>query len=326
MAVKPIRVTVTGAAGNISYALLFRLASGHVLGTDQPIELNLLEIPQAMGNLEGVAMELTDCAFPLLQSINITDQTGNAFQDTSVAFLVGSRPRSAGMERKDLLEANAQIFRQQGRIINEHASRDVKVLVVGNPANTNALIACKNAPDLKATQFSAMTMLDHNRALAKLASHLSVPVHQLKHMIIWGNHSSTQYPDISHCQVGDEPALSKVSEQWLSERFMPVCQKRGAAVIQMRGASSAASAAHAALEHMRYWVCGTPEDDWVSMAVLSDGSYGIDGEVFYSFPVTCKNGEYSIVKNLSVNDFSRNYMDQTYKELMEEREAVKSLF
>ena len=322
---KPVRVTVTGAAGQISYALLFRIASGTMLGDDQPVILQLLEIPPAMGALEGVVMELNDCAFPLLQGIVTSDDPEVAFKDADYALLVGARPRGPGMERKDLLEANAQIFSVQGAAINKVASRDIKVLVVGNPANTNALITASNAPDIDPKQITAMTRLDHNRALSQLAEKTGKHTTDIKRMTIWGNHSATQYPDIFHAEVGGKAASDLVDETWLSDDFIPTVQQRGAAIIDARGASSAASAASAAVDHMRTWALGTDEGDWASMGIPSDGSYDIEPGIIYSYPVTCKNGKYEIVQGLEINDFSRQRMDVTEQELREEREAIKEL-
>ena len=303
---QPVRVTVTGAAGQISYALLFRIASGAMLGTDQPVILQLLEITPAMGALEGVVMELNDCAFPLLENVIISDDPEVAFKDTDYALLVGARPRGPGMERKDLLEANAAIFSVQGKAINKVASRDIKVLVVGNPANTNALITSANAPDIDAKQFTAMTRLDHNRALSQLAEKTGSHTTKIKRMTIWGNHSNTQYPDISKTTVDGSDASSMVDQSWLEETFIPTVQERGAAIIKARGASSAASAAAAAIDHMRTWALGTEDGDWVSMAIPSDGSYGIEPGIIYSYPVTCKDGKYEIVQGLEVSEFSRS--------------------
>ncbi len=322
----PVRISVTGAAGQISYSLLFRLAAGGLLGADQPIILNLLEIPPAMGALEGVVMELNDCAFPLLHGIETTDDPKTAFENVEYAFLVGSRPRSAGMERSELLKVNAEIFSVQGKALSDVASKNVKVLVTGNPANTNALIALNNAPDLKPENFTAMTMLDHNRAISQLADKCGVLSTDVKKMIIWGNHSSTQYPDIHHASIKGESAMSLVDQQWFADQFIPTVQQRGAAIIEARGQSSAASAANAAIDQMKVWALGTQEDDWVSMAVCSDGSYGIEEGLVYSFPVTVQNGEYSIVQGLDVNEFSSERMKATENELIEERDAVKHLF
>ncbi len=324
---QPIRVAVTGAAGQISYSLLIRIASGQMLGNDQPVILQLLEITPALDALKGVAMELEDCAFPLLQGIVMSDDANVAFKDADYALLVGARPRGPGMERKDLLEANAAIFSVQGKALNDHASRDVKVLVVGNPANTNALIAQQNAPDLDPKQFTAMTRLDHNRAAAQLANKCGKHVTDVKKVTIWGNHSATQYPDISNTTVAGAAATGLVADSWYKETFIPDVQQRGAAIIKARGLSSAASAANAAVEHMRDWALGTQEGDWVSMAIPSNGnSYGIEEGLIYSFPVTCKNGQYSIVDGLEISDFSREKMTATQQELMEERDGVKHLF
>ena len=322
---QPVRVTVTGGAGQISYALLFRIASGAMLGQDQPVILQLLEITPAMGALEGVVMELNDCAFPLLQEVVISDDPEVAFKDADYALLVGARPRGPGMERKDLLEANAAIFSVQGKAINAVASRDIKVLVVGNPANTNALIASANAPDIDPKQFTAMTRLDHNRALSQLAEKTGSHTTQIKRMTIWGNHSNTQYPDISKATVNGEAASSLVDQAWLEGDFIPTVQERGAAIIKARGASSAASAAAAAIDHMRTWALGTGEGDWVSMAIPSDGSYDIEPGIIYSYPVTCQNGEYTIVQGLEISEFSRSRMDVTENELRQEREAIEHL-
>ncbi len=321
----PVRVAVTGAAGQISYSLLFRIASGEMLGKDQPVILQLLEITPALNALKGVAMELDDCAFPLLQQIICTDDPSVAFKDAEYALLVGARPRGPGMERKDLLEANAAIFSVQGKAINDHASRKIKVLVVGNPANTNALIAQRNAPDLDPRQFTAMTRLDHNRAVTQLAQKLGVSIEQVTKMTIWGNHSSTQYPDLFHAMVSGGVAIEKVEKAWYEKEFIPTVQQRGAAIIAARGASSAASAANAAICHMRDWALGTPDGDWVSMGVYSDGSYGIEEGLIYSFPCVCKGGDWQIVQGLDIDSFSRTKMDATAQELKEERDAVKSL-
>jgi malate dehydrogenase len=321
----PVRVAVTGAAGQISYSLLFRIASGEMLGKDQPVILQLLEITPALNALKGVAMELDDCAFPLLQQIMCTDDPSVAFKDAEYALLVGARPRGPGMERKDLLEANAAIFSVQGKAINDHAARNIKVLVVGNPANTNALIAQRNAPDLDPRQFTAMTRLDHNRAVTQLAQKLSVSIEQVTKMTIWGNHSSTQYPDLFHAMVSGGVAIEKVEKAWYEKEFIPTVQQRGAAIIAARGASSAASAANAAICHMRDWALGTPDGDWVSMGVYSDGSYGIEEGLIYSFPCVCKGSDWQIVQGLDIDSFSRAKMDATAQELKEERDAVKSL-
>ncbi len=321
----PVRVTITGAAGQIGYQLAFRIASGQMLGPDQPVILQLLEIPPALPALMGVVMELDDCAFTTLADVVPTDDPHVAFRDSDYALLVGARPRGPGMERKDLLEANARIFSVQGKALNEHANRDVRVLVVGNPANTNALIACSNAPDLQAKQFTAMTRLDHNRALAQLAKQTGSHVTDIRQVTIWGNHSATQYPDISHATVKGTSALSFVDREWLSETFIPVVQQRGARIIEARGASSAASAASAAIDHMHDWALGTPDDNWTSMAVPADGSYGIEPGIVYSFPVRCAAGEYRIVNDLHIDDFSRTRMDTTESELREERAAISTL-
>ncbi len=321
----PVRVTITGAAGQIGYQLAFRIASGQMLGSDQPVILQLLEIPPALPALHGVVMELDDCAFPTLAGIVATDDPDVAFKDSDYALLVGARPRGPGMERKDLLEANAAIFSVQGKAINDHASRDIRVLVVGNPANTNALIASSNAPDIDTGNFTAMTRLDHNRAMAQLAAKTGSHVNDISRMTIWGNHSATQYPDINHASVGDSKASDLVDRDWLAEEFIPVVQQRGAAIIKARGASSAASAASAAIDHMRDWALGTPGDDWVSMAIPADGSYGIEPGIIYSYPVRCNGGQYEIVQNLEIDDFSRARMDDTEKELREERAAIEEL-
>ena len=320
-----LNVAITGAAGQIGYALAFRVASGAMLGPDQPINLHLLEITPSMPQLQGVVMELNDCAFPTLNKIVATDDAKVAFRDCNFGLLVGARPRGPGMERKDLLLANAQIFSAQGKALNEVANRQVKVLVVGNPANTNALIARANAKDLNPRNFTAMTRLDHNRALSQLAEKTGKHTTQITRMTIWGNHSATQYPDISHTLVDGKPAKSLVDPKWIEETFIPVVQQRGAAIIKARGASSAASAASAAIDHVHTWFHGTAGGDWISMAVPSDGSYGIKEGVIYSYPVTIKNGEYEIVQGLSIDEFSRKRMDATDAELREEREGVKSL-
>jgi malate dehydrogenase len=321
---EPVRVAVTGAAGQISYSLLFRIASGQLLGTDQPVILQLLEIPPAMEALSGVVMELHDCAFELVQEIVATDDPNVAFKDADYALLVGSRPRGPGMERKDLLEANAAIFSVQGKSLNDHASRDVRVLVVGNPANTNSLIAQRNAPDLDPRNFTAMTRLDHNRAVTQLAQKTGKHVVGVKGLAIWGNHSATQYPDISHASIDGIAADSLVDQSWVEETFIPTVQQRGAAIIKARGLSSAASAANAAIEHMRDWALGT-DGEVVSMAVYADGSYGITEGLIYSFPCTCAGGDWAIVQGLDINDFSRGKMNETETELTEERDAVKDL-
>ena len=321
----PVRVTITGAAGQIGYQLAFRIASGQMLGNDQPVVLQLLEITPALDALKGVVMELDDCAFPTLAGIVATDDPNVAFKDADYALLVGARPRGPGMERKDLLEANAAIFSVQGKALNNHASRDVRVLVVGNPANTNALIAQSNAPDLDPRNFTAMTRLDHNRALAQLAAKTDSHVNDIKCMTIWGNHSATQYPDVNHATVGGKAAADLVDQAWLADEFIPVVQQRGAAIIKARGASSAASAASAAIDHMRGWALGTPDGDWVSMAVPAEGSYGVEPGIIYSYPVRCSGGDYEIVQGLEIDDFSRARMDATEAELREERAAIEEL-
>ena len=321
----PVRVTITGAAGNIGYALAFRVAAGDMLGPDQPVILQLLEITPALDALKGVAMELNDCAFPLLRGLVTTDDANVAFKDCDYALLVGARPRGPGMERKDLLAANGAIFGPQGKALNDHASRHVKVLVVGNPANTNALIAQAAAPDLNTRNFTAMTRLDHNRALSQLAEKTGTHSTDIAKMTIWGNHSSTQYPDISHATVQGKAAKGLVEDSWYKDTFIPVVQQRGAAIIKARGASSAASAASAAIDHMRTWALGTDGDDWVSMGVPSDGSYGIAPGIIYSYPCRCKNGDYEIVQGLEIDAFSREKMDATERELREERAAVENL-
>ena len=325
---RPMRVAVTGAAGQIGYSLLFRIASGEMLGKDQPVILQLLEIPdeKVQKALKGVMMELDDCAFPLLQSMIAASDPMVAFKDVDVALLVGARPRGPGMERKDLLEANGKIFGPQGKALSAGASRDVKVLVVGNPANTNCLIAMKNAPGLKPGNFSGMMRLDHNRALTQIAQKTAKPVTSVRKMAVWGNHSATQYPDIFHAEVDGKKAWPLINDQaWLEKDFIPTIQKRGAAIIEARGLSSAASAANAAIDHIRDWVYGTPEGDWVSMGIPSDGSYGIPEGVIFGYPVTCRNGKYEIVKGLDVSEFSRARIQLTLKELHEEREAIKHL-
>jgi malate dehydrogenase len=321
----PVRVAVTGAAGQIGYALLFRIAAGDMLGPDQPVILHLLEITPALPALQGVVMELDDCAFPLLAGVVATDDANVAFKDVDYALLVGARPRGPGMERKDLLSANGAIFGPQGKALNAHAKREVKVLVVGNPANTNALIAQANAPDLDPKCFTAMVRLDHNRAKGQLAAKTGTHNTDVAKMIIWGNHSSTQYPDIHHATVKGKPALSLVDQDWYEKEFIPTVQQRGAAIIKARGASSAASAASAAIDHMRTWALGTAEGDWASMGIPSDGSYGIKPGVIYGYPVTCKNGKYEIVQGLEIGEFSRARMDATEKELREERASVENL-
>jgi len=332
MSKAPVRVAVTGAAGQIGYALLFRIASGELLGADQPVILQLLEIPdqKAQQALKGVMMELDDCAFPLLHGMSAASDPMAGFRDVSVALLVGARPRSQGMERKDLLEANGKIFAPQGRALDRVAQRDVKVLVVGNPANTNALIAMKNAPGLRPAQFTAMMRLDHNRALSQIARRIGKPVAQLRKGIVWGNHSATQYPDLFQAEVLDGGAARKVwplieDQEWLEKSFIPTVQKRGAAIIEARGLSSAASAANAAIDHVRDWVHGTPEGDWVTMGVAADGSYGIPEGVLYGYPVTCRGGEYRIVQGIEIGDFGRKRMDATLKELHEERDGIRHL-
>ena len=320
---EPVTVTITGAAGQLGYALVFRVAAGEMLGSDQPVILRLLEIPPAMGALEGVIMEINDCAFPLLQGVVPTDDPDVAFKDADIALLVGSRPRGPGMERGELLEANAAIFSVQGKALNDRASRDVKVLVVGNPANTNCLIAQRNAPDLDSGNFTAMMRLDHNRALAQLAAKTGAAVSDIEGLAVWGNHSPTMYPDLHHATVGGQPALDLVDMDWVENDFMPTVQKRGAAIIDARGASSAASAANAAIDHVRDWVSGT--DKVVSMGVKSDGRYGIAAGLFFSYPVRCAGGDWQIVDGLSVNDFSRAKLDITETELTEERDAVAAL-
>jgi malate dehydrogenase len=322
----PVRVAVTGAAGQIGYALLFRIASGHLLGPDTDVSLALLEIPQAVKAAEGTAMELDDCAFPLLAGVDIYDDPNQAFDGVNVALLVGARPRTAGMERGDLLEANGGIFKPQGAALNAHAASDLKVLVVGNPANTNCLIAQSNAPDIPRERFTAMMRLDHNRAKAQLAKKAGVTVNELSNMTIWGNHSATQYPDIMHAKVNGQNAAETVNDQeWLENDFIPTVQKRGAAIIEARGASSAASAASAALDHVRDWVNGTPSGDWVSMAVPSDGSYGVEEGLISGFPCTCSGGAYEVVQGLEIDEFSRARIDASVKELGDERSAVREL-
>lgn len=320
-----VRVAVTGAAGQIGYQLIFRIAAGDMLGLDQPISLHLLEIAPALKALEGVVMELRDCAFPLLDEIVIGDDPSEVFDGVNAAILVGARPRGPGMERKDLLTANAKIFSVQGEALNRRASRDVKVLVVGNPANTNALIASKNAPDLDPRQFAAMTRLDHNRAISQLATKTGSHPNKVRQMTIWGNHSATQYPDLSHSTIDGKPAKGAVDAAWVHDDFIPTVQKRGAAIIKARGASSAASAASAAIDCVRDWTLGTPKGDWVSMAIPSDGSYGVREGVFYSYPVTCQNGSYEIVQGLEIDEASRAHMTATENELFEERDGVADL-
>ncbi len=321
----PVRVTVTGAAGQISYSLLFRIAAGEMLGPNQPVILQMLEITPALEALKGVAMELEDCAFPLLAGMVCTDDAAVAFKDSDYALLVGARPRGPGMERKDLLEANAAIFSAQGKALNDNASTDIKVLVVGNPANTNSLIAQRNAPDINPRQFTAMTRLDHNRALSQIANKTGTSINDVTHMTIWGNHSATQYPDLHGAKVNGQAAIDMVDQSWYEDDFIPTVQQRGAAIINARGASSAASAANAAIAHMRSWALGTAEGDWVSMGVYSDGSYGIAEGLIYSFPCVCKDGDWEIVQGLEINDFSRAKMTATETELAEERDAVQHL-
>ncbi|MCX4730026.1 malate dehydrogenase [Streptomyces sp. NBC_01363] len=322
----PVNVTVTGAAGQIGYALLFRIASGHLLGPDVPVNLRLLEIPQGLKAAEGTAMELDDCAFPLLRGIEITDDANKAFDGANVALLVGARPRTKGMERGDLLSANGGIFKPQGKAINDNAADDIKVLVVGNPANTNALIAQAAAPDVPAERFTAMTRLDHNRAISQLAAKTGAAVSDIKKLTIWGNHSATQYPDIFHAEIAGKNAAELVNDEaWLADTFIPTVAKRGAAIIEARGASSAASAANAAIDHVHTWVNGTATGDWTSMGIPSDGSYGVPEGIISSFPVTTKDGAYEIVQGLDINDFSRARIDASVKELTEERDAVREL-
>ncbi len=322
---QPVRVAITGAAGQIGYQLCFRIAAGDMLGPDQPIILQLLEITPALGALQGVVMELKDSALPLLQDVVFTDDANVAFKDTDYALLVGAKPRGPGMERGDLLTENGKIFGPQGAAMNAHSSRDIKVLVVGNPANTNALIAQASAPDLNPRNFTAMTRLDHNRAMAQLSEKTGIHHSNVTNMLIWGNHSATQYPDISFAKAGGQKATDLVEQDWYVNDFIPTVQQRGAAIIKARGASSAASAASAAIDHMRSWALGTAEGDWVSMAVPADGSYGIDAGIIYSFPCVCKDGDYQIVQGLEINDFSRGRMDTTEAELREERAAIEHL-
>lgn len=321
----PVRVTITGAAGQIGYQLAFRIASGQMLGTDQPVILQMLEIPPALTALNGVVMELKDCAFSTLAGVVATDDPDTAFKDSDYALLVGARPRGPGMERKDLLQANAAIFSLQGKAINDFASRDIHVLVVGNPANTNALIASSNAPDIDPKNFTAMTRLDHNRAMAQLAQKTDSHVTDIRCMTIWGNHSATQYPDVNHATVNGQDVSGLVDQTWLADEFIPVVQQRGAAIIEARGASSAASAASAAIDHMRDWALGTADDDWTSMAIPADGSYGIEPGIVYSYPVRCTGGSYEIAQGLEISDFSRARMDATETELREERAAIEEL-
>ncbi|HEY6863558.1 MAG TPA: malate dehydrogenase [Burkholderiales bacterium] len=328
MSKSPMRVAVTGAAGQIGYSLLFRIASGAMLGADQPVVLQLLEIPdeKAQKALKGVMMELDDCAFPLLAGMAATSDPMVAFKDVDVALLVGARPRGPGMERKDLLEANGKIFAPQGQALDRVAKRDVRVLVVGNPANTNCLIAMKNAKSLKPAQFTAMMRLDHNRAVSQIAQKIGKPIASVRKVAVWGNHSSTQYPDVFHAEVDGKKVWPMINDQqWLESSFIPTVQKRGAAIIEARGLSSAASAANAAIDHVRDWVHGTREGDWVSMGIPSDGSYGIPEGVLYGYPVTCRGGKYEIVKGLDISDFARKRMDATLKELQEERDGIKAL-
>ncbi|MBV9839837.1 MAG: malate dehydrogenase [Solirubrobacterales bacterium] len=326
MSDSPVKVAVTGAAGQIGYAILFRIASGQLLGPDTPVHLSLLEIPDAVKAAEGTAMELVDSAFPLLAGIDIYDESQQAFDGVSVALLVGARPRSKGMERSDLLEANGGIFKPQGEALNEHAASDIKVLVVGNPANTNCLIAQSSAPDIPRERFAAMTRLDHNRAIGQLASKTGAQVKEITNMTVWGNHSATQYPDISHAKVAGRPAPDVVDDQqWVENEFIPTVQKRGAAIIEARGSSSAASAANAAIDCVHDWVLGTPSGDWVSMAIRSDGSYDVAEGIISSFPCTCSDGAYEIVQGLQIDDFSRSRIDATVAELQEERDAVHEL-
>ena len=321
----PVRVTVTGAAGQISYSLLFRIAAGEMLGPNQPVILQMLEITPALEALKGVAMELEDCAFPLLAGMVCTDDASEAFKDSDYALLVGARPRGPGMERKDLLEANAAIFSAQGKALNDNASREIKVLVVGNPANTNALITQRNAPDIDSRQFTAMTRLDHNRAMSQIANKTGSTINDVTHMTIWGNHSATQYPDLHEAKVSGRSAIELVDQDWYETDFIPTVQQRGAAIISARGASSAASAANAAIAHMRTWALGTTDGDWVSMGVYSDGSYGIAEGLIYSFPCVCKDGDWEIVQGVEINEFSRGKMEATENELAEERDAVQHL-
>ncbi len=326
MSKAPVKVAVTGAAGQICYSLLFRIASGALLGPDQPVELRLLEITPALKALEGVVMELDDCAFPLLSKVVTGDDALKVFDGVNVALLVGARPRTKGMERGDLLSANGAIFTAQGKALNEVAADDVHILITGNPANTNALIAMSNAPDIPAERFNALTRLDHNRAISQLAAKVGAPVTDIKHMTIWGNHSATQYPDLFHAEVAGKNAAQVVDDQdWIADTFIPTVAKRGAAIIEARGASSAASAANATIEHMRDWLAGTPAGDWVSMAVPADGSYGVAEGVISSFPCTTKDGAYEIVQGLEINDFSRGKIDASVAELIDERDAVKAL-
>jgi malate dehydrogenase len=326
MSNNPVKVAVTGAAGQIGYAILFRIASGQLLGPDTPVHLSLLEIPAAVKAAEGTAMELDDCAFPLLAGVDIYDDPNQAFDGVNVALLVGARPRSKGMERADLLEANGGIFKPQGEALNAHAASDIKVLVVGNPANTNCLIAQSNAPDIPRQRFTAMMRLDHNRAIAQVAKKTGTAVSDITNMTIWGNHSATQYPDVFHAKVKGSPAAEAIDDQsWIEQDFIPTVQKRGAAIIEARGASSAASAANAAVDHVHDWVLGTPEGDWVSMAIASDGTYGIEEGIFCGYPCTSAGGEYTVVEGLEVDEFSRSRIDASVAELADERESVKQL-
>jgi malate dehydrogenase len=326
MSNNPVKVAVTGAAGQIGYAILFRIASGQLLGADTPVHLSLLEIPAAVKAAEGTAMELDDCAFPLLAGVDIYDDPNQAFDGVNVALLVGARPRSKGMERADLLEANGGIFKPQGEALNAHAASDIKVLVVGNPANTNCLIAQSNAPDIPRQRFTAMMRLDHNRAIAQVAKKTGAAVSDVTNMTIWGNHSASQYPDVFHAKVKGSPAAETIGDQsWIEDDFIPTVQKRGAAIIEARGASSAASAANAAIDHVHDWVLGTPDGDWVSMAIPSDGTYGIQEGIFCGYPCTCANGEYTVVQGLELDEFSRSRIDASVAELADERESVKQL-
>ncbi len=326
MSEPPVNVTVTGAAGQIGYAILFRIAAGEMLGSETEVKLRLLEIPDAIQATEGTAMELDDCAYPLLRGIDISDDPNEAFDGTNIALLVGARPRSKGMERSDLLEANGGIFKPQGEALNAQAADDLKVLVVGNPANTNCLIAMSHAPDIPRQRFTSMMRLDHNRAIAQVANKLERPVSDVKRMTIWGNHSTTQYPDLVNALVGGSPAWPQVDDEaWIADEFIPTVAKRGAAIIEARGASSAASAANAAIDHMRDWVLGTPDEDWVSMAVPSDGSYDVEEGLISGAPCTCTGGDWKLVEGLEINDFSRGRIDATVAELKEERDAVKDL-
>lgn len=322
---KPIKITITGAAGHIGYALVFRVASGAMFGPDQPVILRLLEVPQALSSLSGVGMELEDCAFPLLYDVVLTDDVAIGFRDTDCAVLVGAKPRGKGMERKDLIEENAKIFSAQGRAINDHATDQVRVLVVGNPANTNALIAAANAPDLDRRQFTAMTRLDHNRALGQLANKTNTLVADIQRMTIWGNHSTTQYPDVGNCLVDGVPALERVTRDWAIDHFIPRIQRRGSEIIAARGLSSAASAADAVVDTVRDWMLGTPEGDWVSMAVPSDGSYRIPEGVVYSYPVICRGGDYEIVQGLDLDEYSQARLQKSDRELREERAVIEDL-